>query len=49
MQRKGQSHPDLQISFVDAAVTARFTADENIADAAIAARKAKTAGWFPLY
>jgi hypothetical protein len=49
VQRKAQSHPEFQITLVDAAKTNRFTGDENLTDAMIAARKAKTPVWLPLY
>jgi hypothetical protein len=49
VQRKGQSHPDLQIIFVEAGETNRLTGNENIADAVTAAHEAKAAGWLPLY
>jgi len=57
VQRERQSHPDLQIIFIEAAVPKRFTGDENIAvvvtaaheGKVIAAHEAKAAGWLPLY
>jgi hypothetical protein len=49
VQRKAQSHPDPQISFVDAAKTNRFTGDENFTNAAIPAQEPKAALWLPLY